>query len=91
MKAKSLEQVHEQWGSNISAARLDEGMTQMELALEAGVSIPAISFMERGQRMTVSNMVHVAHALQRTMEVLFPWPTNLSTIVKNENREEVSP
>ena len=52
-------------GSRIKAVRISRGMSQADLAVEASVSLPLISNIERGKTgMQLETFVKVAEALQ---------------------------
>ena len=58
-------------GSRIKAVRISRGMSQADLAVEASVSLPLISNIERGQTgMQLETFVKVAEALQVSADYL---------------------
>ncbi len=58
-------------GSRIKAVRISRGMSQADLAVEASVSLPLISNIERGKtRMQLETFVKVAEALQVSADYL---------------------
>lgn len=58
-------------GSRIKAVRISRGMSQADLAVEASVSLPLISNVERGKTgMQLETFVKVAEALQVSADYL---------------------
>ena len=58
-------------GSRIKAVRISRGMSQADLAVEASVSLPLISNIERGKTgMQLETFVKVAEALQVSADYL---------------------
>jgi len=58
-------------GSRIKAVRISRGMSQADLAVEASVSLPLISNIERGKMgMQLETFVKVAEALQVSADYL---------------------
>ena len=58
-------------GSRIKAVRISRGMSQADLAVEASVSLPLISNIERGKPgMQLETFVKVAEALQVSADYL---------------------
>ena len=58
-------------GSRIRAVRISRGMSQADLAVEASVSLPLISNIERGKTgMQLETFVKVAEALQVSADYL---------------------
>ena len=58
-------------GSRIKAVRISRGMSQADLAVEASVSLPQISNIERGKTgMQLETFVKVAEALQVSADYL---------------------
>lgn len=58
-------------GSRIKAVRISRGMSQADLAVEASVSLPPISNIERGKTgMQLETFVKVAEALQVSADYL---------------------
>lgn len=58
-------------GSRIKAVRISRGMSQADLAVEAAVSLPLISNIERGKTgMQLETFVKVAEALQVSADYL---------------------
>ena len=58
-------------GSRIKAVRISRGMSQADLAVEASVSLPLISNIERGKAgMQLETFVKVAEALQVSADYL---------------------
>ena len=58
-------------GSRIKAVRISRGMSQADLAVEASVSLPLISNIERGETgMQLETFVKVAEALQVSVDYL---------------------
>ena len=58
-------------GSRIKSVRISRGMSQAELAVEASVSLPLISNIERGNTgMLLETFVKVAEALQVSADYL---------------------
>lgn len=58
-------------GSRIKAVRISRGMSQADLAVEAPVSLPLISNIERGKTgMQLETFVKVAEALQVSTDYL---------------------
>ena len=61
-----------QLGKRIAFLRKEKGMSQLDLALEAGVSAPYLSSLERGKRNpTLEILTNIARALQVGLEELF--------------------
>ena len=58
-------------GSRIKAVQISRGMSQADLAVEASVSLPLISNIERGKTgMQLETFVKVAEALQVSADYL---------------------
>lgn len=60
-------------GLEVRRARLDEGLTQAELARRMGVKPPYVASLEAGTRnLTLGQLANVADALQRGLDITFP-------------------
>jgi transcriptional regulator with XRE-family HTH domain len=65
----------DEWGTRVSRARLERGLSQHELALASGVTQQTISKVERGTVCPHDRLkLRLAVALGRSPETLFPWP-----------------
>jgi transcriptional regulator with XRE-family HTH domain len=60
-------------GLEVRRARLEEGLTQAELARRMGVKPPYVASLEAGTRnLTLGQLANVADALQRGLDITFP-------------------
>ncbi len=65
MKDDSLQREYEQIGLRIRNARIEQKMSQAELAAKANISLPHISSIELGKtKMLLSTFIRVIEALQ---------------------------
>jgi transcriptional regulator with XRE-family HTH domain len=61
--ANQHEDLEEELGASARALRIDRGLTQVELAERANVSVGALKNLESGRGSTTRTLVKVAHAL----------------------------
>lgn len=74
-RTKPLAPTWAAWGERVRAARLDVGLTQIELADRVGISQYTVSRIENGTYGTTDETkLAVAGALSTTVEALFPYP-----------------
>lgn len=60
-------------GLEVRRARVEEGLTQAELARRMGVKPPYVASLEAGTRnLTLGQLANVADALQRGLDITFP-------------------
>ena len=63
-------------GERISTIRLNQNLTQADLAEEAGVSKRTVERLEAGDSVQITNLIRLLRSLglQRRLEILFPEP-----------------
>jgi transcriptional regulator with XRE-family HTH domain len=60
-------------GIEIRRARVDQGLTQAELARRMGVKPPYVAALEAGKRnLTLGQLANIADALERGLDITFP-------------------
>ena len=60
-------------GLEVRRARLEEGLTQAELARRMGVRPPYVAGVEAGTRnLTLGQLANIADALERGLDITFP-------------------
>jgi transcriptional regulator with XRE-family HTH domain len=60
-------------GIEIRRARVDQGLTQAELARRMGVKPPYVAALEAGKRnVTLGQLANIADALGRGLDITFP-------------------
>jgi transcriptional regulator with XRE-family HTH domain len=60
-------------GLEVRRARMEEGLTQAELARRMGVKAPYVAGIEAGKRnVTLGQLANIADALQRGLDITFP-------------------
>ena len=65
MNNEALQREYEQIGARISTARIEQKMSQADLAAKANISLPHISSIELGKtKMLLSTFIRVIEALQ---------------------------
>lgn len=65
-------ELHELFGQNVRRIRQEQGLTQEDLALKAGINRSYLGGVERGQRrISMENIAKIANALSVTPDVLF--------------------
>jgi transcriptional regulator with XRE-family HTH domain len=68
-------------GIEIRRARVDQGLTQAELARRMGVKPPYVAALEAGKRnVTLGQLANIADALERGLDITFP-------VVAGESRQ----
>lgn len=73
----SSEQIEDVLCAQVRRIRLARNITQVQLAKEAGVSLPTIGRLENGKGVSLDTFIRVLTALgvQRNLESLLPDPT----------------
>jgi transcriptional regulator with XRE-family HTH domain len=65
-------ELHQLFGQNVRRIRQEQGLTQADLALKAGINRSYLVGVERGQRrISMENIAKIAHALNVDPDVLF--------------------
>ena len=60
-------------GLEVRRARLEDGLTQAELARRMGVKAPYVAGVESGTRnLTLGQLANIADALERGLDITFP-------------------
>jgi transcriptional regulator with XRE-family HTH domain len=60
-------------GLEVRRARMEEGLTQAELARRMGVKAPYVAGVEAGKRnVTLGQLANIADALHRGLDITFP-------------------
>lgn len=75
-------------GSRLKAARLVQGMQQVELAARAGVSRGTVSTLESSGQSTLASIVRVAQALNLVDELQDLFKLQIRTIAEMERSEQ---
>jgi transcriptional regulator with XRE-family HTH domain len=81
---KQLQYTTEEWerrlGADARRLRLAQGVTQVELAQRANVSVSALKYLEWGRGSTLTTLIRVARALGRTswLDALAPEEPSVS-------------
>lgn len=96
MNDEALQREYEQIGLRIRNARLEQKMSQAELAAKANVSLPHISSIELGKtRMLLSTFIRVIEALQVSADSILranvPSVTSLYTSEMAELFDDCTP
>jgi len=70
------EAILKELGSRIAVCRLNKNITQENLAKEAGVSLPTVQRIEKGNSTQLANLLRILRALRlsENLEALLPAP-----------------
>ena len=72
-------------GARIVARREELGMTATELAIQAGITAPTLSFIESGQRVPkMDTLISIAKALKVSLDYIQPEELNNYSLVPKE-------
>jgi transcriptional regulator with XRE-family HTH domain len=74
-------------GESVRARRIDQRLTQVELAARANVSLGAVKNLENGRGSTTKTLVRVVHVLSQDhwLSALAPSETNFNPLVLLES------
>ena len=72
------------------AIRKDHGWSQAELATRSGVSLGSLKRFEQEAKMSLGNLLKLAHVLQRLgeFERVFEWDADLATVRRRMKKSE---